>query len=157
MDILRKMRLKDVMDTKVITVSEDDDLAIAHDKFIVHGVFYICVTDSDEKLTGLLSHKYLYRAQSPRRIIEGQNVYDKNIVIDGDSYFDKSILDGYHLKTIMKRDPFTMRPDDSIAAAITNMARRQIGCIPVVNEYRKIEGIVTNQDVVHLISNLLNQ
>ena len=155
MDILKKMRMKDVMVTKVITIPEEDDLATAHEKFIVHGISYLCVVDASERLTGILSRKYLYRVQAPKRIIEGQNVYDKNILLDGDSYFDKEALEGFHLKTIMKRDPFSLGPDDSVATAIKNMSQKQIGCIPILDQNKKVVGVFTNQDVVNLMAQLL--
>ena len=157
MELFKKLRIKDIMVTPVFTIFEEDGVSEAHEKFIAHGISYLCVVDHSDRLVGIISRKYLYRAQSPLKIIDGQNIYDKNIILDGDSYFDKAMLAGINLKAIMQREPLTMGPNDSVAEAIIQMARKKIGCIPVLDTNRKILGILTNQDVVNVTADLLQQ
>ena len=157
MDLLKKIRVKDVMIAPVHTIFEEDDLIHAHEMFIAYGVSYLCVVDHSHRLGGLISRKYLYKAKSPIKIIEGQNLYDKNIIIDGDSYFDKDMLSGYLVRSIMRRDPFTLGPDEPVATAVIQMAQQRIGCIPIVNGDKKILGVLTNQDIVNVTADLLQQ
>ena len=157
MELLKKIRVKDIMATNVVTVSEEDPLSAAIDKFIVHGISYVCIKDDDGRLVGLVSQKYIYKTKSPFKIVDGQNIYDKNIIIDGDSYFDKDQIDAIPLRTMMKRDPFTLEPDDKVSKAIMNMAVKNIGCIPVVDAFKKPVGIITNQDIVNMVAVLLGE
>ena len=89
--------------------------------------------------------------------MDGQNIYDKNIIVDGDSYFDKDMLDAFPLRTVMKREPFTLGPDDPVSRAIMHMAVKNVGCIPIVDDKQKILGIITNQDIVNLLAVLLGE
>jgi IMP dehydrogenase len=44
-------------------------------------------------------------------------------------------------------DPITLTPDDTVADARAQMARYSIGGIPVVDEKKRLKGIVTNRDL----------
>jgi len=44
-------------------------------------------------------------------------------------------------------DPVTLSPDDTVSSALTLMNRFSIGGIPVIDEARRLVGIVTNRDL----------
>ena len=157
MDLFNRLRIKDVMVKPVYTIFDEEDLLAAHEKFVAHSVSYLCVLDHSERLVGLISRKYLYKTKSPMKISDGQNIYDKNIVIDGDSYFDRDMLSGFHIRSIMHQNPPTIGPEALVSEAIISMAKKRIGCIPVVNNDRKVLGIMTNQDIVNITADILQQ
>ncbi|MFO0399397.1 MAG: IMP dehydrogenase, partial [Sphingobacteriia bacterium] len=44
-------------------------------------------------------------------------------------------------------DPITLRPDDTLADAFRMMGEYSIGGIPVVDQHKKLVGIITNRDI----------
>ena len=57
----------------------------------------------------------------------------------------------------MKREPFTLAPDDIVSKAIMNMAVKNLSGIPIVNDQRKPVGIITSQDIVNMVAVLLGE
>lgn len=50
---------------------------------------------------------------------------------------------------VMKRRPATVAPDAPVAEAAELMRRRRIRHLPVVDERRRLRGIITDRDVQH--------
>lgn len=145
-------QVQEIMKTPVITVYEDDDFSEAEEKFIHYGINYVLVVSRQHKFVGLLSQKYIYKTQSPRKILGHEEIdYDPNIIVDGDSFYDKEGLDRYILRNIMSKDPFVMKPEDSVADAVFAMDKKNLGCIPILDQSGKIKGIVTNKEIVSFI------
>ena len=145
-------KIQDIMRTPVITVYEDDDFSEAEEKFTHYGINYILVTNRENKLVGVLSQKYIYKTQSPRKILGHEELdYDPNIIVDGDSFYDKESLDRYILRNIMSKNPFVLSPEDSITDAVLAMDKKNLGCIPIVDEKNKVKGIVTDREVVRFL------
>ena len=154
-ELLRETKIRDVMAANVKTLYEDDELSKAQEIFINNRVFYIPVVNRDDKLVGLMSHKYLYRTQSPRKFIEGSSFYEPGLLIDGDSYYDKETLNSYILHSMMQRDPYTMKPQDSLADAVLTMVKRNLGCIIVVDNDRKVIGMVTDREILFFTAKII--
>ena len=150
---LKSIKIRDVMKTPVITIYEDDELSIAEEKFTVHGIAYLPVVDHSNQLVGLVSQKYLYKTQSPRRIIGHEEVdYNPGVIVDGESYYSKDTLDGYILRNIMRKNPLTLKESDSLLDAIQQMHNRVISCIPVIDNSKKIVGIMTIREVLDYLA-----
>ncbi len=152
--LIRSTKIRDVMIRDVVTVFENDDFSEVEEKFLKYSLTHIVVINRQGELTGLISQKYLYKTQSPRKIMSDEIKYNLNVIIDGDSYYSKDMLNGFVLKEMMKKDPFSLHPDDYILTAISNMAERRIGCIPIVDKHKKIKGIITDMDIVKFIGSI---
>ena len=147
--IFEGMKIKEIMTTPVVTVKEDDELSLAQMKFVNNHINHLVVVNSDNQVVGLLSHKYLYRTQSPRKVVSEEMDYDPDILMEGgDSFYSKETLDRFILRTIMNKEPITLGPQDSVARAISIMASRHLSCIPVVDQTRRPIGVLTNQEIV---------
>ena len=155
--LLQKVKVKEIMVTRIIKLYEDDELSKAEELIITHGISYLPVVDHNERLVGLLSQKYLYKTQSPRKIDREEIDYDPGIIIDGHSFYDKETLDSYILRNIMLKDPFTLGPEDPLSKAILEMAKQNLGCICIVKENKKICGIVTYKEVGSLAASILTE
>jgi CBS domain-containing protein len=150
-----RVKIKDVMAKDVITVYEDDELSIAQQKFVENNIIYLVVINHEGKLVGLLSRKYLYKTLSPRKIVQEEMDYDPEIILEGDSFYEKESLDSYILYNIMSKHPFSLKPEDSLKIAIKAMADKKIGCIPIVDAKNHPCGVLSHQEIVYFISNLL--
>ena len=154
--ILENIKIKTVMNTDVIKIREYEELSRAEELFIKYGIYYLPVVNQYNKLVGLLSQKYLYKTQSPRHIDKDQLKYGTDIIVDGNAFYDKETLDGYILRNVMLKDPFTLTPDDSVLHAILEMAKRKIGCICVINVEKKVCGMITESDLVRTTAQILS-
>lgn len=149
------VRVKDIMNREVITIGENENFSLAALKFKAHHVNYLIVVDGRERVVGLISHKYLYRTVSPRKVI-GQNTrFDRDVILDGDSYYEKETLDQFILKRMMKPAPITLRPGEPAVKAVQLMASRDLGCIPVISGNRKLLGVVTDREIVKYAAQVL--
>ena len=149
-------KVKDIMRADVITVYEDDDFSEAEEKFTRYGINYLLVTSRDNQLVGVLSQKYIYKTQSPRKILGHEELdYDPNIIVDGDSFYDKESLDRYILRNIMGKNPFVLFPEDPITEAVFAMDKKNLGCIPIVDANNKVKGILTDKEIVRFLVQFL--
>lgn len=154
--LFHKIKVKDIMSAPLITVEVNDELSTVEGKFVEHGLYYLPVVESNGTLAGLISHKYLYKTQSPRKILGHEELeYDPSRIVDGDSYYNKEALDSFILRNIMYKNPFTLQPEDDLAAVITNMASRNITCIPIVDSKKKAVGIIVYKDIINYINQIL--
>ena len=113
------------------------------------------VVDSNNKLVGLISQKYLYKVQSPRKLMNEEQAYVPGVLVDGDSVYNKEVLDGYILRQVMFKKPFTMSPEHTLAEAVLYMSSRNVSCIPVVDADHVVMGVVTNREIVNFIARIL--
>ena len=156
-NLLEKTIIKDIMMTPVVTIFEDDELSLAQVRFVNNHINHLVVVDHDKKLVGILSHKYLYRTQAPRRIISEEMDYDPDILFEGgDSFYSKESLDSYILRNIMNKTPQSLRPEDSIAKGVLIMAHKNVSCIPIVDQNRRPCGILSHQEIVTFLAKTLS-
>ena len=153
--LFEKVKVKEIMVTKVIKLYEDDELSRAEEIFVTQGVSYLPVVTHNDELVGLLTQKYLYKTLSPRKIDREEIDYAPDIIVDGQSFYDKDSLDSIILKNIMHKDPFTLSPEDSAGRAIVEMVKQNIGCICIIRDNRKLCGIVTYKDFGRLAAEIL--
>ncbi len=155
--LCNETKIKEIMSTKLITIYEDDDVSVAEEKFISHGIYYLPVVSHDGQLKGLLSQKYLYKAQSPRKIVGNNMDYDPDKLVDGSSYYPKEALDSLILSNIMNHGVFTLSPEDPVKDAILNMINKKLGCIPIVEKDQKLCGILTQQNIIAFMAQALKE
>ena len=74
---------------------------------------------------------------------------------DGSFFYDKSQLDGFILKNVMTKDPCTLKEYNTLKDALEIMTKGGFGCIPVVDDDRRIKGIITQTDIIRIVSSVL--
>lgn len=149
--------LKDVMKRPADTVNEDEDFSVAYELIIKNHLTHLCVVDESGHVVGILSHKYAYRAQSPRKILNQEMKYSQQVVVDGDSFYEKETLNNVILKKIMSAKPRTLKETQSLLDAVVLMHDHHLGCVPIVDQYKKLQGVVTDQDIVRFVAENLGR
>ena len=153
-----KVKVKEVMSQPAVTIGVKDKLSEAVLKFKTHGIFYLVVVNFQNEPIGLLSTKYVYKTQSPRKLLSPNEFYSgMHTVLDGDAYYEKNIIDGYSLKNVMKLSPFIMEEDDCLTDALHQMAKKNITCIPIVDKKNIVKGILTDREILGFFSNLIKE
>ena len=135
-ELLRKTKLKDVMASPVITVGENDDFHVVHDKMTTHDIRHLLVIDCNGRVVGLISQRHLYKIHSPRRLENGE------------WYYDKDMLDSFILKNVMVKEPYVLKPGDTLEQAMKDIVGFKIGCITIVDDYGLPVGIITRNTII---------
>ncbi|MDH3622494.1 MAG: CBS domain-containing protein [Myxococcales bacterium] len=119
------MKVVDVMQRNVVTVTEGDALALARQLMLWRGVRHLPVVRTG-RVVGMLSERDLLSWIGPEGVqhaIEGT------------------------VEDAMKRPVETIEPWAPLADAAATMSVKKLGCLPVVNE-GELVGIITNTDLL---------
>jgi acetoin utilization protein AcuB len=129
------MKVKEIMTKKVITLSPDDKVDKLFFLFNFENIRHVPVVSAKGELLGIASDRDLKKVLgTPRRQIERP---------DGSRF----TLSTRKIRTIMRRQPYTIGPEANAADAAALMAKRKIGALPVVNK-GKLVGIITSTDIL---------
>lgn len=101
---------------------------------------YALVVD-DGELLGLVSDRDLRLAMPSR--------------LQGSS--DDPMMDIHTVETICIRRPFIAHPSGNAIVSARLMLERNIGCLPVVDEYGSIHGILTRGDFTRVVAGLYSE
>lgn len=133
------MLVSDVMTRGVVSVGLDDTLKSVSELFASHHFHHALVLDEERHLVGVVSDRDILRALSPfvaklsERSIDAQTL-------------------GRPVHQLMKRHPVTISPHETIESAAATMLRKVVSCLPVVDVYGNILGIVTSRDLLRVLS-----
>ena len=117
------MRIKDIMQTNLFVLHEDDKLNDASDIMKLKKIRHIPIVDKKHRLIGLVTHKDLLSALA----------------------FKSGSI---QIKEIMNKEIKAVEPDIPLKGAIDVMIVNKFGCLPVVDANRKLIGIVTEFDLL---------
>ncbi len=116
----RELKVRDVMRREVITANPNDGVKEVARRLIAKGIDHLPVIDGNGRLIGIVTSWDLAKAIAN----------------------DKRIL-----SEIMTRNVITAREDESIHVVAQRMAQHNISGLPVIDDDRKIRGIITTDDI----------
>jgi acetoin utilization protein AcuB len=120
------MRVQELMNKPVITVSHGSTAEDAWTLMNARGVRHLVVTDDDGRVVGMLSHR------------------------DGGGRSGAAVRRNRTVAELMTEPVVTVAPDATLRKAASLMRGRSIGCLVVV-ESGRIVGIVTVSDLLELV------
>ena len=126
------MLIKEIMTTRVATVSMDDRLGVIKEIFEQAHFRHLLVLE-EEVLVGVFSDRDLLRALSPY------------LDTDAEMNRDTETLNR-RAHQIMSRQPITISPESSLQAASAIMLEQHVSCLPVL-ENGALVGIVSWKDL----------
>lgn len=103
-----------------VTCAENEPIRDVATRIVTRSVNHIVVADEQGKITGIVTSWDITRAMA-----EGK----------------KALAD------VVSRRVITAKPDDSLEVASKRMAKHNISALPVIDNERKVLGIVTSEDV----------
>jgi acetoin utilization protein AcuB len=134
------MRIRDIMSTNVVAVSEDTSIHDARKIMKAHKIRRLPVLKKD-KLVGLVTERMLLEASpSPATALSIHELH--------------YLLAKMTVKDIMVRNPFTISPDMPAEDALQLGQEKGFGAFPVV-ENGKLVGIATESDIVRIMTKIL--
>jgi acetoin utilization protein AcuB len=136
------MKVKELMSTKLTTVSPNDKLDRVFFLYNFENFRHLPVMEKN-KLVGILSDRDLKKVLGPK----------KNIIENADGTTIQ--LSTRRVKNIMRRGVITIEPEQRAADAAAIMAKKKIGALPVVHK-NKLVGIITATDILKAFVKLRN-
>jgi len=130
-------QVRDVMQTKIVTVSVTERLSTVEDIMTLGRVRHMPVVHGG-RLVGVLSQRDLLRASLSELGSFGTEAR-------------RAFLHAIEIAQVLSSPPITIGPDASIQLAARLMADHRIGCLPVV-EAEELVGLVTETDVLHWVA-----
>jgi CBS domain-containing membrane protein len=137
------VKVRDIMTAAVETIGPAATLLEADELMTRNCIRHLPVTDGDV-LVGLVSHRDVLAASVPSlsRVDETDDLAFKSKT---------------RVERIMRGHVETIGPDGDALDAAETLMRFKIGCLPVVDERRRVIGIVTETDFVRLAAALLRR
>jgi len=133
MDGMRDYRVSDLMSGDVITLREEQSLPLARDLMKLRKIRHLPVVDDEGALVGLITQRDLLAAQ-----VSYQSFSDEG---------DRGAIDlDIPVKNLMKRDVWTVAPTAGAFEAGQLLVDHSFSCLPVIDEHRRVVGILTDRD-----------
>jgi CBS domain-containing protein len=108
---------------EAVTCNVDEDIKTVAQRIITKSVNHVVVTDTLGEIKGIVTSWDLTRA-----LAEGKT----------------------KLPDIITKKVFTTRPEESLEEASRKMAEHHISALPVVDQHRKVVGLITSEDIAKL-------
>ena len=129
------------MRREVITVTPDDTLATALRLTRQHRVRHLPVVVASGELAGILSDRDIRLAMpSPLTTPDAERA----------EFLERTAVAG-----VMTRKVISIGPDDTVEDAAKLLVNHRIGALPVIDPDWRIQGILTETDVLHAFARLL--
>jgi acetoin utilization protein AcuB len=134
------MNLESIMNTKPISVTQDDSMNAAIRVMKEKGFKHLPVLDKAEKVVGVVTDRDLKRASpSDATLLEIHELL--------------YLLEKVKVSQVMTKKPITATPETSVQDAAGLMVRHKAGCLPIIKA-GKLVGIVTQTDMLKCLSKI---
>ena len=125
--------IRDIMTTDLVAVGQDQSIGSVFGIMRRYKIRHLIITENDGTLVGIITDRDL-RDAAPSKLM-GKESTETEVL-------SRKVAD------IMIRYPKTASLDMSITEAAKLMLTQRIGCLPVVDQSFKPEGIVTTTDML---------
>jgi acetoin utilization protein AcuB len=133
------MKIAKLMTKKLITLYLDDDLNKARALFNEHKIHHILILNDDDTLAGIITDRDLFMHLSP------------TVGTSKESHKDVSLLQK-KIHQIMARDLVVASAEFSLHEAVLLFHDNHISCLPIIDQYNKVVGIITWRDILKVIA-----
>ena len=129
------------MTKPIVSVGNQEEFHVVWERMATYDIRHLPVIDHMGSVVGVITERSLYKIHSPRKLE------------DGSWYYDRELLDGFILTKVMSQDPFTLRPDNTLADAMKAVIQFKYGCIPIVDKNNVPVGIITRNNIIKFFLN----
>ncbi|MCH7557121.1 MAG: CBS domain-containing protein [Planctomycetes bacterium] len=146
--------VEDVMTDQVVSLEEQDNLAKAMDVMQEGKFRHVPIVDKQGRLTGIVSDRDILRylpMRSRQSQVQTARSAGTSAEIFRSKLFDVAPEDaslGLSVKSIMSQEIVHVLPTCSFYDAVKMLHEMKISCLPVVDDEKKLRGIVTATDVM---------
>lgn len=150
---MRSLEIRDFMIRDVVFVTKNESLRNLLKMLVDHKIGGVPVVDDSQCLLGMVSDGDVLRALTPRE----QTVFDfytMTFVLD-EQQVDECIrakLDSPVEKIMTRRNLSYVYPYDDFRQVLRILSRHRFKKIPVINQARRVVGVISRGDVLRHIS-----
>jgi CBS-domain-containing membrane protein len=137
------MKVRDIMTTEPIRVTDDTRLKEAARVMVRHHVSGLPVVDGSGKLVGIVSEGDFLRQEASRDRGHGVSLLDA--LFGGE---ELEVVAAETVGEVMTKNVVTITPEATVGEAARVMARRNVKRLPVVDLEGELVGIISRADVV---------
>jgi len=137
------MFVEQSMSKNVITVGPEAGILEAKDVMAKHNIRHLPVVDKDDKLLGVITDRDV-RSAMPSIFVDSCNIEE-----------EKEKLSKLKVKDVMTKEVVTISPLYTLQDALLLMQKTSFGAFPVVDEDRKLKGIISIRDLMRAFINVL--
>lgn len=153
------MKIKEIMNTKVITIKPNQTIKEAVKKFSENNIGGLPVVDEKENVIGIISESDIFKLLEHEYSELDEKYKDPSTTIDFDLLCNLRRVHNIYKETkgtipvfeIMQKNVITITPGDTIEHAATLMIKKRINRLPVVIK-GKLVGIVTRDDIIKTLA-----
>ena len=131
------------MTRKVITVDQEANIFDAQKLILENHIRHLPVVDKNDRIIGIVTDRDI-RSAWPYSFFKES--YSKK---------DKDKFSKIKIKDVMTINPITLSPTSTIQDALLMIQESKVGALPVVDEERKLKGIISVRDLLRAFINVL--
>lgn len=135
--MLGKVRVEEVMTHPALSVAPQTTVRMAQHLMYDYHIRHLPVVD-DQRLIGILSSGDIRRASPSSANLQNESEL-------------RSLWDALKVGEVMTHTPVTISPDKPVLEAIRLLYEHRFNSLPVVDEYGRLVGILTEVDVYLLL------
>ncbi|MDR5659335.1 CBS domain-containing protein [Serpentinicella sp. ANB-PHB4] len=143
------MLAKEIMNTEVISVTQDETVETVIKLLLEHNISGVPVIDKEEVVIGIVTEGDLIFKSKKLQIPTYFTILDSYIFLESTKNLEKDIkkMAAYKIKDIMTTEVFTVEEDATIEDVATLMTTKRVNRIPVTKDGR-LTGIVSRRDII---------
>ena len=147
------MKSKDIMTKEVVTIKEDDTVEVAARLLNEKGISGLPVVDEDNKVKGIITEGDLIRRVAKINAPSYIEILGAILPLERKKDFIDKInrYMGYLVKDMMTKDVITISEDAAIEEIATLMVNEKIKRIPVVDNEKRLVGIISRRDIMKIL------
>jgi len=131
------------MTRKVITVDQEANIFEVQQIMAENNIRHLPIIDQDQRLIGIVTDRDI-RSALPYRLFK-----------DSYSQKEREKLSALKVKDIMTKDPISISPTFTIQDALLLIQNSKVGALPVVDDDRRLKGIISVRDLLWAFINVL--
>ncbi len=131
------------MTRKVITVDQEANIFEVQQIMAENNIRHLPIIDKDQRLIGIVTDRDI-RSALPYRLFK-----------DSYSQKEREKLSALKVKDIMTKDPISISPTYTIQDALLLIQKSKVGALPVVDDDRRLKGIISVRDLLWAFINVL--
>ena len=137
------MFISKTMTRNVVTIDPDADILQAREIMSKNNFRHLPVVDENNFLIGIVSDRDI------------RSVLPSSHLADDVGKEELKRFSGIKMKDIMTKNPITLSPLDTIQDALILLEKKHFGAFPVVDEQKKLIGIISVRDLLREFINVL--
>lgn len=144
------MKAKDIMNSNVIVVKSGDNVEDVVKILLENKISGVPVVDEDNKVIGIVSEADLIYPEKSLHLPAFIPVLDGIIFLESFKKLEKEIrkMTAYKVEDVMVKDVVTVNEDTEVEEVVNILIDQKINRVPVVNEEKKLVGIITRSNIL---------